>query len=356
MNPSGVPARSGTTPTRTAPTVSRGWMQLILDAAARAGVDRASVAAAAGIPASAWDAARCPLPVCIATWETAACLSGDAHFGLSAGLTLRALHVNLLTHALAGSRTLGEALVRAQRYLPLVSDGGTVAMHLTDDELEIRYIPLSHGWQYSHHQIDAALLAIRRTLGSLLAELPEAETTPRRVNLRHPLSAPGLYRRAFACPVRGKQPHDGLVYPASLLALPTGGDAVSQARAAARAERLLAGLREHALSARCERLLAATLADGDVSRARIAAQLSLSERTLQRRLAAEGHDFQTLLARLRQDLACEYLAAGLSAAQTARLLGYSEPAAFHRAFIVWLGITPGVFARQLRAGASAAAR
>lgn len=352
---------------RHAPTVSRGWMLLILDAAARAGVDRDAVAAAIGVGTHAFEAPRCPLPLCIATWDAAARLSGDPLFGLHAGLGLRPLHLNLLAHALQGSRTVGEVLARVQRYLPLVSDGGTLELHRGainhnavnhsairrgqlhrsgEEHLEIRYIPLSHGWQYSHHQIDAALLAVKQTLDGLLADATDGGPAPLCVTFRHRLIKPAAYRSAFACPTRGECVHDSLFYPASLLALPAGGDAVSQARAVARAERLLSGLREHTFGARCERLLAATLAQGDSTRRQIATQLSLSERTLQRRLAAEGQDFQTLLARLRQDLACEYLDAGVSAAQTGRLLGYSEAAAFHRAFVAWLGVTPGAYARR----------
>lgn len=337
---------------RHAPTVSRGWMLLILDAAARAGVDRDAVAAAIGVGTHAFEAPRCPLPLCIATWDAAARLSGDPLFGLHAGLGLRPLHLNLLAHALQGSRTVGEVLSRVQRYLPLVSDGGTLELHHSainrsgEEHLEIRYIPLSHGWRYSDHQIDAALLAVKQTLAGLLADAADGGPAPLCVTFRHRLIKPAAYRSAFACPTRGECAHDSLFYPASLLALPAGGDAVSQARAVARAERLLSGLREHTFVARCERLLAATLAQGDSTRRQIATQLSLSERTLQRRLAAEGQDFQTLLARLRQDLAYEYLDAGVSAAQTGRLLGYSEAAAFHRAFVAWLGITPGAYARR----------
>lgn len=342
---------------RHAPTVSRGWMLLILDAAARAGVEREELAAALGVGTTALEAPRCPLPLCIAIWDAAARLSNDPLFGLHAGLGLRPLHINLLAHTLQGSSTFGDALVRAQRYLPLVSDGGTLELHRKDvhrselhsgagEELEIRYIPLSHGWQYSHHQIDAALLVIRQTLAGLLADADDDAPTPLRVTFRHRLSTPASYRKAFACPAQGQRAHDSLFYPASVLAMPAGGDPVSQVRAVARAERLLAGIREHTFSAHCERLLAAALAQGDVTRRQIATQLSLSERTLQRRLATEGHDFQTLLARLRQDLACEYLDAGISAAQTGRLLGYSEAAAFHRAFVAWLGVTPGAYARR----------
>jgi transcriptional regulator GlxA family with amidase domain len=61
--------------------------------------------------------------------------------------------------------------------------------------------------------------------------------------------------------------------------------------------------------------------------------LATSKRSLQRHLAEAGLSFQLLVDEIRRDAADEYLAdPALSVAEVAYLLGYSEAAAFHRAF------------------------
>ena len=65
----------------------------------------------------------------------------------------------------------------------------------------------------------------------------------------------------------------------------------------------------------------------------------MSPRTLQRRLAAEGLVYQDMLAAARRETAERLLGdSALSAAEVGCLLGYSEPAAFHRAFKRWHGV------------------
>jgi AraC-like DNA-binding protein len=75
----------------------------------------------------------------------------------------------------------------------------------------------------------------------------------------------------------------------------------------------------------------------------------MSVRTLQRRLTAEDVTFEDLVDRVRRDLAERHLSeSALSIAEIGYLLGYSEPAAFHRAFKRWTGNTPQVFRRDRR--------
>lgn len=72
----------------------------------------------------------------------------------------------------------------------------------------------------------------------------------------------------------------------------------------------------------------------------IAAELCMTERTLNRRLAAEHTSYRALVDEVRVTLAAALLESGLSVEQTARQLGYSETAAFTRAFTRWTGTPP----------------
>jgi AraC-like DNA-binding protein len=71
---------------------------------------------------------------------------------------------------------------------------------------------------------------------------------------------------------------------------------------------------------------------------------------LQRRLAEEGVPFQHLLEQVRHKLAKTYLQASeLELTEIAFLLGYQEPASFHRAFLQWEGQPPGQWRAAYRA-------
>jgi AraC-like DNA-binding protein len=73
----------------------------------------------------------------------------------------------------------------------------------------------------------------------------------------------------------------------------------------------------------------------------VAQRLGISERTLARRLASEGHTFGEVLDGLRFDLATHYLhEKDLPISEVAWLLGYKEISAFYHAFKRWTGKTP----------------
>lgn len=92
---------------------------------------------------------------------------------------------------------------------------------------------------------------------------------------------------------------------------------------------------------RVERLLMPILHKGEASMDLIAEGLGLSRPTLYRKLKAEGTTFDKVLDELRHKLALNYLAGRkASVNETAYLVGFSDPAAFSRAFKRWTGTSP----------------
>ena len=78
----------------------------------------------------------------------------------------------------------------------------------------------------------------------------------------------------------------------------------------------------------------------------LAGTLQLTARTLQRRLAAEGIDFSTLLHEVRAQRAQELLRRGhLHIDAIAYRLGFKDPAAFSRAFKQWTSQSPSTYRR-----------
>lgn len=87
--------------------------------------------------------------------------------------------------------------------------------------------------------------------------------------------------------------------------------------------------------------MAPLLPHGQVRAAEVAQRLGVSQRTLQRRLAAEGLTFAKVLDDLRLDLAKRYLReAELPVSEIAWLLGYQQISALNHAFKRWTGKTP----------------
>jgi AraC-like DNA-binding protein len=74
---------------------------------------------------------------------------------------------------------------------------------------------------------------------------------------------------------------------------------------------------------------------------RVAADMYMSPRTLQRRLAAVGTNYQKLLDDGRDNAARRLLLdTDLDAGEIALLLGFDEPSSFVRAFHAWQGAPP----------------
>ena len=93
---------------------------------------------------------------------------------------------------------------------------------------------------------------------------------------------------------------------------------------------------------RVETLLIPLLHTGEARIETIAAKLGLSRQTLFRQLRAEGVTFERVLDNLRHERALYYLKSKkLPVTETAYLLGFSDAAAFSRAFKRWTGESPG---------------
>lgn len=101
------------------------------------------------------------------------------------------------------------------------------------------------------------------------------------------------------------------------------------------------------------RMLLSRLAGRQPTVQDVAGELHMSPRTLQRRLADEGAQFQQVLEGLRRDLARQYLrGSAFDLSEIAYLLGYEEASSFHRAFQHWEGTSPGQWRAAERAMSS----
>jgi len=164
------------------------------------------------------------------------------------------------------------------------------------------------------------------------------------VHVTHP--APGYraeYDRIFRVPVVFESDKNALLVDEAMLSWkPPVPPAYASQVLTAHAEELLEKLESSkSTRGRVERLLTPSLKGGDVSMKTIAGNLGVSRQTLFRKLKSEGVTFEKVLDELRYKLALHYLGTKkMSVNQTAHLVGFSEPAAFSRAFKRWTGSSP----------------
>jgi AraC-like DNA-binding protein len=93
-------------------------------------------------------------------------------------------------------------------------------------------------------------------------------------------------------------------------------------------------------------VLSATSGDTRPSLANLAGLTSTSERTLRRRLHAEGTSFRAIAAATQADDAAELVGdKSLSITAIAERLGYADLSTFSQAFKRWHGVSPAVFRR-----------
>ena len=89
------------------------------------------------------------------------------------------------------------------------------------------------------------------------------------------------------------------------------------------------------------------LKNGDNTLENIASALSMSPRTLQRKLAASGIGFRDLTDEIRKAMAARYLTdTDLPMSEIAFLLGFSDLSAFSRSGRNWFGVAPREYRRQ----------
>jgi AraC-like DNA-binding protein len=180
-----------------------------------------------------------------------------------------------------------------------------------------------------------------------------ARWDPVRIEFAHaPPPSIATQKRYFRCPIHYRLDRDAFVVPSEDFhrRLPKGSQetvAFLEKHLASQEDRWPADLR-----GQVENLIAAQLAGGGASLARIAALLAVSPRTLQRRLADQGEDFGAILTFVRTQVVQNHLAQNppLPLASLCHLLGYAEPSAASRFIKTQMGRSARTILRERRAG------
>ncbi|HYM22466.1 MAG TPA: AraC family transcriptional regulator [Vicinamibacterales bacterium] len=326
-------------PSHTLPAV---FVLGVVEAAEALGASRAALLAASGLTASQLSAPETPIPVnaVFAVWEAAMHALRDPAFPIAYARRFSVESYPVLGFAVMTAPTGREVFARVLRYSAVVTTSGRLHTREEGGRFVVR-------WQRD----GARTLGHRVANEAVLAEL----MTALRQTLGRDFRAEGV-RFRHAAPFRTKEHtaffgarpswearEDALVLSRDVL------DAVPRfanlAMAAYFEKQAALRLREirlvESFPETVARIVEACLVDGDPSVEKIARQLGRSERSLRRDLAAEGVAYRTIVDNVRRARADALLAdASVSLAEVAFALGFSEHAAFSRAYKRWTGMSP----------------
>ncbi|MCY1388833.1 putative HTH-type transcriptional regulator [compost metagenome] len=322
------------------------WVNTVLGAAQRQGVERDALLGAAGIPLTEMARERWPIDHITRLWCAAARVTGDPGFGLKAGALVGPASFNAVSYLLQSAPTLRESIAVVQKYQRLISDGGRLQMLPGAQSSWLVYHPRQGRLPFSPHQIEAVLASVV----ALAHWISGTFLRPLKVQFSQGAVGPMAgYHAAFRCPVEFDQAFSGVLIDNAVLdaPLPQADAQLARIHQEYAAARLAALSPPEVLVQDLRRWIDSQLYGQVPTRDRAAEALGLSPRTLARRMQRQQLDFSSLLDEARRDAALHAVANTSQAlADIGQGLGFAEPSTFWRAFKRWTGMTPAQWRRQ----------
>lgn len=313
---------------------------IVIDRVAALGVDVERMLRHAGLLLSRFQEPRARLTTreFMAFWHALEAVGGGRDLGLRLGSEAQPYQLDVTSMAALHSPNLGEALRKLARFKRVVCPE-EVLIETAGGEARFSFHWLLAEGPLPHLLVDATfastLALARRGTGRPLV--------PRRLELARRRADAEVLTRHFGCKVLFDAPMDLLVFDARALDEPfvTHNAALLSFLVPGLESALGERLGQRRLSDDARAALRRSLSGERPSVAKLARELHLSPRTLQRRLEEEGTTYQGLLDEVRHESARRLLAStDLDASEVAFLLGYEELNSFVRAFQGWEGTTP----------------
>lgn len=324
-------------------TVGAGLARGLVKLAETKGADAAALLQRAGISPAELDDQdnRIAMPNYIALMHAAKEMTGDPAIALHYGEQVDLGELSITGLIMNASETMGDAFVQMNRFgrlaIEVEASGKRFVMRA-----DARGVWMEDARENPNDFPELTEVTFARQVCGPRRFLSVPHVLE--VHVTHP--APDYraeYERIFQCPVVFDAPWNALRLHPDI----SGMRVALQPRyvfgvLSEKAQQLLKEL-ESSKTARgeVEALLMPILHTGDISMDAIATKMGLSRPTLFRRLKAEDVTFEKVLDDLRHRLALNYLSGRkASVNETAYLVGFSDPAAFSRAFKRWTGKSP----------------
>ena len=272
---------------------------------------------------------------------------GDSAFGLHLAQHANPREVGLFFYAASAAKNIGEMLALYARYSRVVNEAVRVKLLKAKKQVvvEFNFVGVSryHSRQNVEFILAASLKAMREVSGRNIRPIRVEFVHERNSDLRE-------FERFFGCPVEYGAMSDQWSFSNETLAMPliTGDPYQLEALQpfcdeAARERNTAAGTLQAAVENEVQKLLP----HGKANRQAVALALGISERTIARRLGAEGTTYEEVVDHLRRSLALQYIKEpGISLKQIAWLLGYEGSTSFSHAFARWTGGSPSAVRKE----------
>jgi AraC-like DNA-binding protein len=330
------------------PRILASWTRALRKQLDALGLDSLALSEAAGLDPRLMDDPNARYPVTVTTrlWKLAVEASGDPALGLRVSRFVSPTTFHALGYALVASGSLREVFERIVRYHPVVSDALELSFMRVGDRYEFRFSVPEGGPIPANEAMDAFAAIYVRTCRNRLGR----QYAPLAVHLIRPQPAdPQPWHDVFRAPLFFNAKENLLEFACADFDCHLD-DANPQL--AEHNETVLNRTMEQLSALTWERkvrgAIAAQLPQGEPGAERIAQNLHLSLRSLQRHLADEGYSYDLLLNECRQNLALQHIRdAGTSLTEVAYLLGFSDTSSFSRAFKRWTGMTPSQYRDSL---------
>ncbi|MDZ7652642.1 MAG: AraC family transcriptional regulator [Burkholderiaceae bacterium] len=318
-------------------------------------IDAAGVLAAFGYDVAFFDEPDNTLPFDVAArlLEHCAEVTRCDHFGLLVGQRGGLSVLGPVGFLMQSSPDVRSALVALGRYLHIHDRGAVIGLAERGGFAALSYTVMQAAGSGRGQVLDTAL-----AIGfNLMRALCGSGWLPSEVQIAHRAPADRApFRRFFGATVRFDADQSALLFPSHWLDRPIASADPLLHRMMEQRIRQLQTLGAEQLVDQLRRLLVAWVTEPSLSLERVAAQIGMNPRTLNRRLAVEGASFAQLRDEARREAACGLLRdTDTPAAEIANLLCYADAAAFSRAFKRWTGTAPAAWRTAAR-GTKRAAR
>jgi AraC-like DNA-binding protein len=321
---------------------------VVLERLASLGVDVARVLRHADVLPSRFQPSRAKLtvPEFFRLWRALEAVGGGRDLGLRIGKETLPHQLDIASLAALHSPNLGEALKKFARYKRLVC-GEQVSIETNSKEARIRF-------HWVHVEEELPQMLVDATFSSLVALAGHgvgAPVVPLRVELARWRRDERILRQHYGCPIRFDAPLDLLVLEEKALARPFithNADLLAMLLPALETA-LEQTVMSRSIAEDVRAVLSRRISGERPSVEKVAEEMHMSPRTLQRRLGELGITYQGLLDDVRHDASRRLLAnTDLDAGEVAFLVGFEELNSFTRAFHGWEGVTPSRWREALR--------